>query len=646
MAKGTETIKVLDIQVDGAVKSIGDLKNNIKELKKQLEEQEIGSEKYQETLNELKLNQNALKDAMYATSASMEDLRQSASGAGESYNSLVHRMSALKEELRNVDVSTEEGKKRFSELAGQINNVNDKLKAMDAQQGNHQRNVGNYKSALDGLASKFSAVAGNASSVINPVANVTKGLGVLSATPVIGILGLLANVLTQVIGHMNSSADSTNRLTTALSIFSPIGDTITKVMQSLGKAVAWVAEKFSAVYEAVFGLSDAQQERKRLAEEGIELEAMEREAIKRNADDRLKIAQLREKSTAKEKYSAKERLAFMEEANAMEEDILKRQLETLEKRYNMIKDQNALTESSEADLKKEADAYAAMMDAQTQYYNKVSSNNERLNALRNESAAASKSVIKAEQEVVKENALSLDNILKNIATTEKELDKDRADRLQETKELSEMTESMWLETNQSIDEMFEEMHQNELRRMQEEIDMAQRTAEAKIETLFTVASATSSIMSSIADLYEQDGENNKKSAQKAKNIRIASATIDTISGAVAAFMQYQKQGIPQPYASILGAAQAAAVTAAGMAQIAKIKSTSFSGSSSSAGGSMNASVSAPSIGTEITPTRNVTSASEEARLNQMASEQRVVLVMSDLETKQGQIKVQTEESSF
>ena len=57
-------------------------------------------------------------------------------------------------------------------------------------------------------------------------------------------------------------------------------------------------------------------------------------------------------------------------------------------------------------------------------------------------------------------------------------------------------------------------------------------------------------------------------------------------------------------------------------------------------------VSAPVIGSEMQAVRNVTSASEEDRLNQMASDQRVVLVMSDLEVKQAQKRVQVAESSF
>ena len=111
MAKENQVI--INVGVDGA-KSILDLRNNIKALKEGWEDAngkfheglndlKIGSPEYADALNEIKLNQNALKDAMYATSSSMEQVTKAAAGAGNSYNALVHRMAALKEEFRATE---------------------------------------------------------------------------------------------------------------------------------------------------------------------------------------------------------------------------------------------------------------------------------------------------------------------------------------------------------------------------------------------------------------------------------------------------------------------------------------------------------------------------------------------------------------
>jgi uncharacterized protein YukE len=80
MAKENQVI--INVGVEGA-KSLQDLRNNIKALKegwedangefqKGLNDLEIGGEKYTERLKELRENQNALKDAMYASSSGLD----------------------------------------------------------------------------------------------------------------------------------------------------------------------------------------------------------------------------------------------------------------------------------------------------------------------------------------------------------------------------------------------------------------------------------------------------------------------------------------------------------------------------------------------------------------------------------------------
>ena len=103
------------------------------------------------------------------------------------------------------------------------------------------------------------------------------------------------------------------------------------------------------------------------------------------------------------------------------------------------------------------------------------------------------------------------------------------------------------------------------------------------------------IFGSMADFYEEDAEARKEgdaksqkvakqSFKKAQNLRIAEATISTLNGAIGAFMQATAT-YPAPYGQILGAATAAAATAAGIAQIKKIKAQKFDGGSSLGGGS-------------------------------------------------------------
>lgn len=178
---------VIQIKTIEAVESIQDLKNNIKQLKADLNDLEIGSEEYQGTLKELQVNQNALRNAMYGTTASLKDITDAAKGSNiefdennklvkdstVSYNALVAKMAELKQEWR---ATTDEMTR--TELGEQINSINDALKEMDASTGSFVRNVGNYQSALEGFGSTVKQIGGD----------MNQGLG--GTVALMGMMGL------------------------------------------------------------------------------------------------------------------------------------------------------------------------------------------------------------------------------------------------------------------------------------------------------------------------------------------------------------------------------------------------------------------------------------------------------------------------
>ena len=932
----TEDVIILKVGTDQAVKSVGDLKNNIKELKKQLEgyreetgevdEQgkkvyktieglTIGSEEYKQVLEELKINQNALRDAMYATTASMEDVSAAAMGASESYNSLVHQMAALKEEWRATNDEA-----RRNELGTQIGEINQKLKDMDASVGNYQRNVGNYSSALEGLEKGFLATAGGAGAIINPVKNVTMGFKALSATPVIGILGLLANVLMKVMDGLSSSEGNMRAVTEAFSIFSGVGDLVTKVLQGLAKGVTALGNGLTWLMEKLGLVSEEAKKRQQIARDETKLLEQQRENIYKNADAELELAKLKNQAADKSKYTAEERLALLEQAAKIEEDNAKRALEAAQLEYNIIKEKNSLTESSTEDLKKEADAYAQLVKAETNYYNKTkeltSQISEAKNTARTEQLNAAKALSDAEiklleaellsvksasserlqiekdildkqyqqqvenakatiknkeilnktllalekthnaeeRKLIEDHALSvldaertkmenkmniytagtkeymkaqmelrkweLDNLrqgtdetndeflgrrlaaqreyaqsvqeynnkivesgrlayenivnyaargseaqleaivnlkqyeLDNLTQQNGESDqefyarqlaarqeyndavKDLVDRQTEDERLvlenkmnaeregsiahfqaklnlkkfeldtlhqleGESDQEFYarqlaaqkdyneavkgLSDRQTEDERLvlenkmnseregslaqlqakielkkyelDTLHQLEgesdaefkarqLQKEKEYTEAKRALAAEQIALAQNVASGVSGLLSSIADIYESDTEASEKELKKAKNLRIAGATIDMLSGVVTAISTAMSLG---PIAGpIMGAINSAAVIAAGVANINKIKSqsTSKDGGGGSASASVPAAVSAPATSTNIPTIRTATSASEEDRLNRMASPQKVYILQSDIEAAGSQSKVQIEEASF
>lgn len=163
----------------------------------------------------------------------------------------------------------------------------------------------------------------------------------------------------------------------------------------------------------------------------------------------------------------------------------------------------------------------------------------------------------------------------------------------------------------------------------------------------TALYATADILGSVADMYEADGVQSEKEAKKIKNLRIAEATINTISGAIGAFTS-ASANIPAPAGIIIGAIQAAAVTAMGIANIAKIKNTDVSLTGGGSGGGASSASVTPNVSSYSSElpasyTRNVTTSSEVDELNK---DTRVYILESDIQESNKKVSVRESESSF
>ena len=585
-----ETIQIIRIETGEAVKSVNDLRENVKILKDRLGDLEIGTTEYQDTLEELKVNQAAVKDAMYATTASMDDLAKSATGTSNSYNALVHRMAALKEELRATDVSTEQGKERFKELAAQINEVNDTLKDMDALQGNFQRNVGNYPGLMKTFSGSLDALDKGLKATSGGVGGLKEGFDALAVNPVITILGIVVSLF-------GSLADTLKEDETTMAAVNKAGVSLEPVFKFLKGILEKVV---TIVTDLITRVSSFVQSN------GL---------IPKIIDGVVGVG------------------------NA----ILKFVIAPFKGIVEAIK---VFKEQGVRGLGDAAKAFANEMKTGISFKSNFEAGESIVDAITAGMTDKKESATAAAAEVGKDMGKALssnlrDEFYKALAEADKKAEEQLRERERVQKEADDIASEALAETTAELESYFDE--QERLR--QEDLKDAQEKAKAKVEAMYTVANATSSILGSIADMYEEDEENSEKNANKIKGLRIASATIDTISGAIGAFMQ-AVQTIPPPFGAIVGGVQAAAVTAAGIAQIAKIKSTKVSGSASNSAPTAPAVTSAPVRTMDIQQVRSVTSASEEDRLNQMASDQRVVLVMSDLEVKQNQSRVQVAEASF
>ena len=599
-----ETITILRVGTEEAVRNINDLRNNIKALKegfedaqgnmhKGLNDLEIGTQEYKDTLEELKVNQNALKDAMYATTSSMEDVAKAATGTADSYNSLVHRMAALKEEFR----STEDAARR-ADLGGQIKAINDQLKDMDALQGNFQRNVGNYANSIKDAFSDMSVnvdVFRKSLGVVGGGLNGLKdGMEGIAKSPFIATFGLLVSLAFKLADELKDNETAMAAIKKAMGALQPVMDLFSGIIEKIAEYLADIISKVTEfvtsnglmqkIIKGVMGVGNAILKFIIAPFKGIAaaIKVFQEEGVKGLGNAARAFGQEMKSGVAfKENFSAGQVAA-----------------DTL---LSGVKSRKKAAKEAGKALGKEVGKGLA----------------EELNGILDK---IDKDWDKKQQDRLKLH----EKRQKEIADY---LKKANEDFLKDQEEEADAAADAWLESYKKQEEA------------------AKKTAQAKKDTLKGVADATSSILGTIADLYEDDEENSEKNANKVKNLRIAAATIDTISGAIGAFMQ-ASQTIPPPYGQIVGAAAAAAVTASGLAQIAQLKKTKVSGSAGNSHATTPAVSSAPTINPNVSNVRSVTSASEEERLNQMASSQRVYILASDIEASQNQIKTQVSESSF
>lgn len=242
------------------------------------------------------------------------------------------------------------------------------------------------------------------------------------------------------------------------------------------------------------------------------------------------------------------------------------------------------------------------------------------------------------------------DLAERIYQIQQESDRKRLEQMKKFQQdaINDGDTETWLDYKQKIADTEEEIEARKNEHIAEQDEEAAKkrkaTTQDMLNTMQGLADGTSSILSTIADMYEEDAENSEEAAKKVKALRIASATIETISGAIGAFMQASST-IPPPAGQIVGAVQAAAVLATGLAQIQKIRNTEID-KDGSTGGSISASVDAPALTPQVNEVRNITSASEEDRLNRMASDQRVYILSSDIEASQRQRQVQVKETTF
>ena len=459
---------------------IDEQKEKQKELKKQLDEKNISEQEFQKEMAKSKEQTKQYGKQVRELSKEVQNnIRQQT----ESQDSL----RAMRAELSNMTKQYDSLSKEMREgdvgktMQGQIQRLITELKKAEEETGRFQRNVGNY-----GMKSfeAFSKVAGGASGIVNPIKNATGALKVMSQTPVIAILGLLANVLAKVIGALKSSEENTNRMTVALAPLQVGARAMTKLMQSLGSVLASVAEWLGKVADKLGLYSDAMKAEQQLTRDEIDLQDKVRQTNVQNAKDQMRIAELRNKSAQTNLYTEQQRLDFVQEAQKLEEDIMKRNLDNAMEEVRILEERAKQAGNSKAENDKLAQAYQKVADAQTEYFNSTRRLDSQEASLSNTLDKTNGKIVervdflKKAQEEIESTLYDLLDIEQEEGLTSEQMFKVAEDEVKRLASLrkTELANRLELAEKGSAEEAEIRIRQLEMQRAAEEADLIEKGA--------------------------------------------------------------------------------------------------------------------------------------------------------------------------
>ena len=371
-----ELKQILSVDTTQSVDNIKNLREEVNGLKAALEKLEIGSEAYNATQDKLIKEQSRLNDVMAGT-------KGRSSEAQDSYYALNKQLVELRQSYRRLSEEDRNGIVGASTLKG-IQDLDAKLKALDADMGQHFRNVGNYSGgimdAFQKMGISFGAAGDSVVKSATSITNAFMGMGkgaeqsggmvaglwkTLSANPigiVIAALGGLVAAFAAVTRAVQDNEESQNRLHIAMSAFQPMKDQMTRWLDSMGVAFTVMASDIGeavrqtremiAAWKDWMGLTTGEADRvrqenenyKKIAEGEVALQKLCRKNRIENSKDTATIQRLREE--AAETKDVTEKTQKLTEAKELQTKVNQRNTSEAKLNLAILKAKAATTPNS------------------------------------------------------------------------------------------------------------------------------------------------------------------------------------------------------------------------------------------------------------------------------------------------------------
>lgn len=420
--------KILNIRVryDDAIRKIAEYRSQLDVLRKReqtlkddLKAGRISREQYNLKLSETKIATQQYNDAIRMLNKQVQNqlkLEKEQEGSLVALRAELSNATAAYDALSREEREGTKGK----ELQNHINAITEELKEAEEETQRFYRNVGNYEAAILKAAQsnipfldliiKMQTELGGVKQAFNvgktAVIGFSKQLLALLTNPIVAILASIAAAIMLVSKAINSSEEASNRwniitaplsrsLDFLLNIVQRLAGGILSVVESGAKMIGWIAkmaEKLPGIGKYIRDINDANREAIKLAKEEAAIAKQARTDQVQNAKDQLEVARLRQQAKDKEKFTAEERLAFVKQANKLEEEQAKRNVDLATREFELLRKRSEWAENDAETNDKLAELEAAKYNAEKEYFSKTMELLEQENTIRGEIVTVQKAV--------------------------------------------------------------------------------------------------------------------------------------------------------------------------------------------------------------------------------------------------------------
>lgn len=687
----TEIKKVLTIDTT----SLKEYKNHINELRGELLALQKGSEEYAEVEQEIQKETTKLNEVLKAGKTQAELVEGS-------YNKLNKELVDLRKSYKNL---SEEERESASgkEMLVKIQGLDKELKNLDKSIGVNTRNVGDYGNQF---VTAFTSMGGASNILTGGIGKVNAAMKMLMANPIIAAIAAIVVVFMKLSDAIKGSEELTNRMNSALSTFKPIMDIVTNGMTKLAegvvkgfelmskaviKTIGWLAdlaEKVGWDKQADFlrGITDEMNAYNEEEKESQELAKERRRINEENATLEKESASLRAKIAEKDKYSDEQRLAWAKKWQENQKKIADNNVSLAKTELDLLTKQGQHTANNAEYEDKLSAAKVKVTNAERDREEAVRQSNKTIAQLNINLSKQAENLSDVEEETRKlidtekewNDFLAQQKQQEDIAvgTLDRNLeflDKDREKKLfyanleiQDEKEKQEQIYQIKKQAYEDSIALIEDTLNNtalsfeEQERLQKKLSDTQwgleqlnathhaqsentqtKTTKEQVALRMTTAAT---YMNSMANLMNNLSDLAEEGSEEQKALQIMGVTLSTLSGIVSAISGAMQLG---PIAGpIVGAINSAAVLAAGITNIAKMKSTTKE-NNENLGGATGASFSGVSVTPLLNQGRDLQSL-QTIPVQQETQQQdmRVYVVESDITNAQNTHKTKVQESSF